>query len=182
MKFLPTSIADVVLIEPRVFSDDRGSFMETWQLQKFAAAGIQSSFVQANHSTSKQWVLRGLHYQIRQPQGKLIRVLAGEIFDVAVDLRRSSKTFGNFVTEILSAANRRMLWVPPGFAHGFLVTSERAEVGYYCTDYYAPQYERSLIWNDASLNIAWPLPKDVQPLLNDKDSTAQTLKQSEYFP
>jgi dTDP-4-dehydrorhamnose 3,5-epimerase len=115
-------------------------------------------------------VLRGLHYQIRQPQGKLIRVLAGEIFDVAVDLRRSSKTFGNFVTEILSAANRRMLWVPPGFAHGFLVTSERAEVGYYCTDYYAPQYERSLI------------SKDVQPLLNDKDSTAQTLKQSEYFP
>jgi len=124
MKVLPTSIPDVVVIEPRTFQDERGFFMETWQLQKFSAAGIDAKFVQANHSSSRQWVLRGLHYQIQQPQGKLVRVLVGEIFDVVIDLRRSSPQFRQVVTESLSATNRRMLWVPPGFAHGFLVTSE----------------------------------------------------------
>jgi dTDP-4-dehydrorhamnose 3,5-epimerase len=182
MNFSPTAITDVVLIEPSVFRDDRGSFMETWQLKKFAAAGIDANFVQANHSVSKQWVLRGLHYQIQQPQGKLVRVLAGEVFDVAVDIRRSSATFGRFVHAILSAENRRMLWVPQGFAHGFLVTSERAEVSYYCTDYYAPQFERGLVWNDATLGIAWPLPAGARPVLNDKDAVAQNMAAIEYFP
>jgi len=182
MNFLPTAIPDVVLIEPRVFPDDRGSFMETWQLQKFADAGIGASFVQANHSVSKQWVLRGLHYQIEQPQGKLVRALIGEVFDVAVDIRRSSPTYGRFVCEILSAQNRRMLWVPPGFAHGFLVTSERAEVSYYCTDYYAPQFERGLFWNDSSLNIPWPLASGAHPVLNDKDAKAPGIMAIESFP
>jgi len=181
MKFSPTAIPDVVLIEPRVFADARGFFMETWQNAKFAAAGIHVEFVQANHSSSKQWVLRGLHYQIQQPQGKLVRVLSGEVFDVAVDLRRSSKTFGRWVGETLSQANRRMLWVPPGFAHGFLVVSESAEVGYYCTDYYAPQYERSLAWNDATLQISWPLA-GAHPVLNDKDAQAPGFDAIEYFP
>ena len=181
MKFVPTSIPDAVLIEPRVFSDERGYFMETWQIEKFAAAGIKAQFVQANHSASKQWVLRGLHYQIQQPQGKLVRALAGEVFDVIVDLRRSSKYFKQFVAVTLSAANRRILWVPPGFAHGFLVTSEHAEVTYYCTDYYAPQYERSLAWDDATLGIPWPLPIGARPILNEKDAIAPRLDAVEYF-
>jgi dTDP-4-dehydrorhamnose 3,5-epimerase len=182
MKFSPTAIGAVVLIEPRVFPDDRGEFMETWQLKKFKDAGIDANFVQANHSVSKQWVLRGLHYQIKQPQGKLVRVLSGEVFDVAVDLRRSSPTFGRFVGETLSAENRRMLWVPPGFAHGFLVTSGRAEVSYYCTDFYAPEHERSLRWNDPQLRIPWPLPSGGQPQLNGKDSSAPALDGIECFP
>jgi dTDP-4-dehydrorhamnose 3,5-epimerase len=181
MKFLPTAIADVVLLEPRVFTDARGYFMETWQLQKFAVAGIQANFVQANHSASKQWVLRGLHYQIQQPQGKLVRVLAGEVFDVAVDIRRTSKTFGQWVGVTLSATNRNMLWVPPGFAHGFLAMSEHVEFGYYCTDYYAPQYERCLAWNDPTVGVAWPLPTNIAPVLNDKDSAAQSLQEIECF-
>ncbi len=181
MNFFPTSIPDVVRIEPRVFTDDRGSFMEAWQLEKFSAAGIDVAFVQANHSVSKQWVLRGLHYQIHRPQGKLVRVLAGEVLDVAVDLRRSSPTFGRFVNEMLSAENRRMLWVPAGFAHGFLVTSERAEVSYYCTDYYAPQFERTLQWNDATLNVPWPLQEGMEPLLNDKDAAGTSFDKIEYF-
>ena len=181
MKFVPTSIPDAVLIEPRVFSDDRGFFMETWQIEKFAAAGIKVQFVQANHSVSKQWVLRGLHYQIQQPQGKLVRVLVGEVFDVIVDLRRSSQYFKKSVAVTLSADNRRILWVPPGFAHGFLVTSEHAEVTYYCTDYYAPQYERSLAWNDATLGIPWPLPSGTRPILNEKDAIAPKLDAIEYF-
>jgi len=182
MKVLPTSIPDVVVIEPRTFQDERGFFMETWQLQKFSAAGIDAKFVQANHSSSRQWVLRGLHYQIQQPQGKLVRVLVGEIFDVVIDLRRSSPQFRQVVTESLSATNRRMLWVPPGFAHGFLVTSERAEDSYYCTDYYAPQFERSLVWNDATLQIVWPLPQGTMPILNDKDASARSLGAIETFP
>lgn len=181
MRFTPTAIPDVVLIEPRVFSDARGFFMETWQMQKFAAAGIHVSFVQANHSSSKRWVLRGLHYQNPQPQGKLVRVLSGDVFDVAVDLRRSSKTFKQSVSVELSSENRRMLWVPPGFAHGFLVTGDHAEVSYYCTDYYAPQFERSVAWNDPGLNIGWPLPPNVAPILNDKDAAATSLDNAEYF-
>jgi dTDP-4-dehydrorhamnose 3,5-epimerase len=182
VKFLPTAIPDVVVIEPRSFKDARGSFMETWQLKKFAAAGIQADFVQANHSSSTQWVLRGLHYQIQQPQGKLVRVLMGEVFDVAVDIRRSSKTFGQWVGVTLSADEQRMLWVPPGFAHGFLALSEQVEFGYYCTDYYAPEYERSLAWNDPLLRIDWPLPINIQPILNGKDAGAPHMDQIECFP
>jgi dTDP-4-dehydrorhamnose 3,5-epimerase len=182
MKFISTAIPDVVLIEPQSFADARGSFMETWQLKKFAAAGINADFVQANHSSSKQWVLRGLHYQIQQPQGKLVRVLMGEVFDVAVDIRRSSKTFGQWIGVTLSANNQRMLWVPPGFAHGFLAMSEQVEFSYYCTDYYAPEYERTLAWNDSSLKIDWPLPPNTQPILNGKDATAPHLGQIECFP
>jgi dTDP-4-dehydrorhamnose 3,5-epimerase len=182
MKFTATSIPGVVLIEPRIFTDDRGLFMETWQLQKFAAAGIDAAFVQGNQSASKRHVLRGLHYQIQQPQGKLVRALAGEIFDVVVDIRRSSPTFGQVVTATLTAENRHTLWVPPGFAHGFLVLSEFAEVCYYCTDYYAPQYERSLRWNDPKLRIEWPLPAGSRPVLNQKDESAPTFDAIEYFP
>lgn len=182
MQFKPCAIPDVVLIEPRIFTDDRGYFMETWQLEKFSAAGLNVNFVQANQSVSKRHVLRGLHYQIEQPQGKLVRALSGEIFDVAVDIRRSSPTFGKFVTATLSDDNRRSLWVPAGFAHGFLVLSERAEVSYYCTDYYAPQFERSLRWNDASLGIVWPLPAGSRPVINQKDETAPGFDAIEYFP
>jgi dTDP-4-dehydrorhamnose 3,5-epimerase len=181
MKFTPTKIPDVVLIEPQVFTDSRGSFMETWQAKKFAAAGIDTHFVQANHSTSNQWVLRGLHYQIQQPQGKLVRVLSGDVFDVAVDLRRSSPTFGQWVGVNLSSTNRNMLWVPPGFAHGFLALSEQVEFGYYCTDYYAPQFERSLVWNDPTLKISWPLPPQQSPVLNEKDATAPSISNIEHF-
>ncbi|HEX5688403.1 MAG TPA: dTDP-4-dehydrorhamnose 3,5-epimerase, partial [Roseiflexaceae bacterium] len=162
--------------------DDRGFFMETWHNKKFTAAGINVQFVQANHSSSKQWVLRGLHYQIQQAQGKLVRVTSGEVYDVAVDLRRSSPTFGKWVAETLSSANRRMLWVPPGFAHGFLVVSETAEVSYYCTDYYAPEHERSLVWNDPTLRIAWPLAAGTQPVLNGKDATAARIDAIETYP
>jgi dTDP-4-dehydrorhamnose 3,5-epimerase len=181
MKISPTAIPDVALIEPRLFSDTRGHFMETWQLQKFSAAGIHANFVQANHSISKQWVLRGLHYQIQQPQGKLVRVLVGEVFDVAVDIRRSSKTFGRWIGVTLSASNRHMLWVPPGFAHGFLALTDQVEFGYYCTDYYAPQYERTLAWNDATVGVSWPLPSGVEPILNDKDRDAPRLNDIECF-
>jgi dTDP-4-dehydrorhamnose 3,5-epimerase len=182
VKFSPTAIPEVVVLEPQVFTDERGFFMETWQLEKFAAAGIKTQFVQANHSSSKQWVLRGLHFQIQQPQGKLVRVLAGEVFDVAIDLRRSSRYFKRWVSVSLSASNRKMIWVPPGFAHGFLVTSEHAEVSYYCTDYYAPQYERSVVWNDRELDIPWPLPANTAPILNTKDAAADSLNAIEYFP
>jgi dTDP-4-dehydrorhamnose 3,5-epimerase len=182
MQFRPTLIPDVVLIEPRILTDDRGFFMETWQLQKLAAAGIDVKFVQANQSASKRHVLRGLHYQIQQPQGKLVRALVGEIFDVVVDIRRSSQTFGRAVTARLSAENHTALWVPPGFAHGFYVLSERAEVSYYCTDYYAPQFERCLRWNDPQLDIAWPLPAGTRPVLNQKDEIAPGFDEIEYFP
>ena len=181
MRTHPTAIADVVLLEPRVLADERGSFMETWQLRKLADVGIHSNFVQANQSVSKQWVLRGLHYQIQQPQGKLLRVTMGAIFDVAVDMRRSSPTFGQHVAATLSAENARMLWVPPGFAHGFLALNPHTEVSYYCTDYYAPDYERALIWNDPALKIEWPLPAGVTPVLNAKDRAARNFANCEYF-
>lgn len=182
MRFLPTRIPEVVIIEPKVFDDGRGFFMETWHARKFADAGIKVDFVQDNHSASQQWVLRGLHYQIRHAQGKLVRVLRGEVFDVAVDLRRSSPTFGQWVGETLSETNRRMLWVPPGFAHGFLVTSERAEVLYKCTDFYAPEAERGLRWDDPGVGIDWPLPVGVQPILSDKDRIAPGLAEAEHYP
>lgn len=182
MKFSPTRLAEVVLIEPRVFEDPRGFFMETWHANKFADGGIDAQFVQDNHSSSSQWVLRGLHYQLRQTQGKLVRVTRGEVFDVAVDVRKSSPTFGRWVGEYLSEANRRMLWVPPGFAHGFLVLSERVEFSYKCTDFYDPASERTLLWNDPQLGIEWPLPSAVTPIISDKDRVGVRLAEAEYLP
>lgn len=182
MEFLPTAIPDVVLIKPRIFGDNRGFFMETWVSSKFAEAGYPLVFVQDNHSRSVKGTLRGLHYQIGQPQGKLVRVVVGEVFDVAVDIRRSSPTFGKWVSVHLSADNKHELWVPPGFAHGFLVTSEIAEFVYKCTDYYAPQHERTLIWNDPQIGIHWPLPPGQVPLLSDKDKTGRLLRDAETYP
>lgn len=181
MEFIKTKIADVVLIEPKVFGDHRGFFMETWHEQVFADAGILARFVQDNHSRSTQGILRGLHYQIRQPQGKLVRVISGEVYDVAVDIRRSSSTFGQWVGEVLSAENRRMLWVPPGFAHGFYVMSEAAEFVYKCTDFYAPEHERSIRWDDPALGIDWPLVAGQTPTLSDKDANAPLLGDAEIF-
>ncbi len=182
MKFSPTRLAEVVLIEPKVFPDPRGFFMETWHANKFADGGIDAQFVQDNHSSSSQWVLRGLHYQLRHTQGKLVRVTLGEVFDVVVDVRKSSPTFGQWAGEYLSAANRRMLWVPPGFAHGFLVMSERVEFLYKCTDFYDPSSERTLLWNDPELGIEWPLPGGVTPIVSDKDRVGIPLAQAEYLP
>lgn len=182
MKFIATSLPDVVIVEPAVFEDERGFFMETWQSERFARGGIDATFVQDNHSSSRQWVLRGLHYQLRRPQGKLVRVTHGEAFDVAVDMRASSPTFGKWIGEILSASNRRMMWVPPGFAHGFLVLSERVEFMYKCTDYYSPQDERSLLWSDTSIGIEWPLPAGVEPVVSQKDKQAAGLATAERFP
>jgi len=182
MRFLPTKIPEVVVIEPQVFGDSRGFFMETWHARKFAAAGLDSVFVQDNHSKSGQGILRGLHYQIEQPQGKLVRVVSGEVFDVAVDLRRSSPTFGQWVGELLSADNKLMLWVPPGFAHGFYVTSESAEFTYKCTDFYAPEHERCIRWDDPDLAIAWPLVDGALPLLSLKDVAGASFQQAPYYP
>lgn len=181
MHFTPTAIPDVILIEPQVFGDDRGFFMETYQQRKFAEGGITAGFVQDNHSGSQQGILRGLHYQLRQPQGKLVRVVAGEVFDVAVDLRRSSPSFGRWVGEVLSAANRRQLWIPPGFGHGFYVLSEWAEVVYKATDYYAPEWDRTLRWDDPAVGIDWPLIDGRQPGLSAKDAAGMLLGEAELF-
>ena len=180
MRFLPTEIPDVIVIEPKVFGDTRGFFCETYHRQKYADAGLDIAFVQDNHSRSSRGVLRGLHYQIRQPQGKLLSVMAGEIFDVAVDVRRSSATFGRWVGEHLSAETHRMMYVPPGFAHGFLVLSEIADVCYKCTDLYAPEHERTLLWNDPAIGVEWPLT--CPPQLSDKDRRGLPLAQAECFP
>ncbi len=181
MKFTPTEIPDVVIVEPRVFAEERGFFMETWQSEKFAAGGLDLSFVQDNHSKSRQGVLRGLHYQVKHTQGKLVRAIAGEVFDVAVDLRRSSPHFGKWVGVTLSAENKRQLWVPPGFAHGFYVTSETAEFLYKCTDFYAPEHERSIRWDDAELGIDWPLVGGRAPLLSGKDAGGVSFAQADLF-
>jgi dTDP-4-dehydrorhamnose 3,5-epimerase len=181
LKFTPTEIPDVVIVEPRVFAEERGFFMETWQSEKFAAGGLDLSFVQDNHSKSRQGVLRGLHYQVRQTQGKLVRVTAGEVYDVAVDLRRSSPHFGRWVGVTLSEENKRQLWVPPGFAHGFYVTSETAEFLYKCTDLYAPEHERSILWNDADLGIDWPLVGGEAPILSEKDAAGVVFGDAETF-
>lgn len=173
-----TSIAEVKIIEPRVFSDSRGYFFESFNERTIAALGITERFVQDNHSFSRRGVLRGLHYQIRQPQGKLIRCIRGEIFDVAVDLRRSSPTCGAWTSAILSAANRRSLWIPQGFAHGFQVLSAEAEVLYKATDFYAPQQERTILWNDPAIGIAWPGP---EPILSEKDRAGLSLGEAELF-
>jgi dTDP-4-dehydrorhamnose 3,5-epimerase len=181
MDFLRTDLPDVRVVVPRVLADARGWFAETWQARKFAAGGIDANFVQDNQSLSRRHVLRGLHYQLHQAQGKLVRALSGEIFDVAVDLRRSSPTFGAWVGEILSAENRRMLWIPAGFAHGYLILSEHAEVFYKTTDFYAPEHERRLVWNDPRVDIRWPLAPGTTPVLDAKDVAAPTLDSAECF-
>lgn len=180
MKVTPTAIPDVLIIEPKVFGDDRGFFFESFNLNTFReVTGLDVNFVQDNHSKSAKNVLRGLHYQIQQPQGKLVRVVQGEVFDVAVDLRKSSKTFGQWVGIHLSAENKKQFWVPAGFSHGFVVLSETAEFLYKTTDYYAPQFERSIRWNDPELAISWPLSDD--PLLSAKDANGTFFKDAEVF-
>lgn len=180
MQFEPSDIPDVVMITPRVFADERGTFMETWHQQRFADAGLDARFVQDNHSRSRRGVLRGLHYQIQQPQGKLLRVVSGTVFDVAVDLRRGSPTFGRWVGFTLTADHPRLLYIPPGFAHGFYALSETAGVSYKCTDYYAPEHDRTLLWNDPDVGIAWPLHGP--PLLSEKDARGVPLAEAECYP
>ena len=181
MKVRPTLLPDVLLIEPKVIGDERGFFLESYnKLALKGATGITQEFVQDNHSRSARNVLRGLHYQIKQPQGKLVRVTLGAVFDVVVDIRRSSPTFGKWAAMDLSAENKHMLWIPPGFAHGFLALSEFAEVLYKTTDYYAPEHERCVLWNDPDIGIAWPLAG--APLVSEKDSHGVALRLAEIFP
>ena len=180
MNIIRTDIPDVLIIEPKVFGDSRGFFLESFNQRQFEQlTGFAPNFVQDNHSRSARGVLRGLHYQIQKPQGKLVRVIAGEVFDVCVDMRRASPSFGQAVYVTLSADNHRQLWIPPGFAHGFLVTSESADFVYKTTDYYAPEHERSVLWNDAALAIPWPLQGE--PLLSAKDKAGTPLAQAETF-
>jgi dTDP-4-dehydrorhamnose 3,5-epimerase len=181
MKFIRAKLPDIIIVEPQVFGDERGFFMETYQVKRFADAGIYANFVQDNHSRSRRGTLRGLHYQIQQAQGKLTRVIDGEIFDVAVDIRQNSSTFGQWVGIHLSAANKRQLWIPQGFAHGFYVLSEWAEVLYKVDDYYAPEWERTLIWNDPEIGIQWPLTDGLPPILSPKDAQGKLLSQAELF-
>lgn len=180
MHIQATAIPEVLIIEPAVFGDDRGFFYESFNQKRFAElTGISRNFVQDNHSKSAKAVLRGLHYQIQQPQGKLVRVTAGAVFDVAVDLRKSSPMFGRWVGVELSAANKRQLWIPEGFAHGFVVTSDSAEFLYKTTDYWAPEFERSILWNDPAIGIDWPL--DTEPLLSGKDQAGTLLANADVF-
>ncbi|MGI4756075.1 MAG: dTDP-4-dehydrorhamnose 3,5-epimerase [Janthinobacterium lividum] len=183
MKATPTAIPDVVLLEPKVFGDERGFFLESYSERTFQQLGLPTRFVQDNHSKSIRSVLRGLHYQFGTPQGKLIRVLQGEIYDVAVDMRRSSPTFGKYVGELLDDQQRRMLWIPPGFAHGFLVLSDTAEVAYKASEFYAPAQERSLLWNDAEVGIDWPLHliEPAGPILSAKDAQGMPLSTAEAY-
>jgi dTDP-4-dehydrorhamnose 3,5-epimerase len=180
MKVTPTELPEVLLLEPKVYGDERGFFFESYNRRALAEAGLDAEFVQDNHSRSARSVLRGLHYQIEHAQGKLVRVTEGEVFDVAVDLRRSSPRFGRWSSALLSADNRRMLWIPPGFAHGFLVVSDAAEFLYKTTDYWYPQYERSLLWSDPALGIRWPLSG--VPLVAAKDAAGSTLAQADAYP
>jgi len=181
MQIEQTQNPDVILINPKVFSDDRGFFLESFNKNKFEHFGITIDFVQDNHSCSVRGTLRGLHYQIRKTQGKLVRAIVGEVFDVAVDLRKSSLSFGKWVGERLSAENKRQLWIPPGFAHGFFVLSDCAEVLYKTTDYYFPQGDRCIRWNDPELAIDWPLIDDSEPILSKKDSEGMYFKDAEVF-
>ena len=174
-------IPEVKVVEPQVFGDERGFFMETWQGRNFADAGMDINFVQDNRSRSSRGTLRGLHYQIEQPQGKLVSVVRGEVYDVAVDMRRSSPNFGKWVGLTLSEVNKLMLWVPPGFAHGFFVTSETADFEYKCSDYYAPEHERTVAWNDPDLNIDWPLREGEVPKVSDKDAEGSLLRNAECY-
>ncbi len=182
MHFEPTSIPDVVLIRPRVFGDERGYFLETWEEQKFAAGGLPVRFVQDNHSRSVRHTLRGLHYQMQHAQGKLVRVVSGAVFDVAVDIRRSSPTFGRWVGVELSERNHQMLWVPAGFAHGFVVLSESADFLYKCTDFYTPAHERVIRWNDPDLQISWPLAAGDVPIVAPRDAAGALFRDAEYYP
>ncbi len=180
MQATPLAITDVILFEPKIFGDDRGFFFESFNQAQFEKAiGKQVNFVQDNHSCSSKNVLRGLHYQIQQPQGKLVRVVAGEVFDVAVDIRKGSSTFGQWVGEVLSADNKKQLWIPNGFAHGFVTLSDTAEFLYKTTNYYAPQFERSILWNDPSVGIEWPISEE--PVLSEKDKIAPPLAQADVF-
>lgn len=181
MNFYPTKIASVLVIEPSEFSDSRGFFLETFRLDKMAAAGMLGDFVQDNQSGSHKNVLRGLHYQIRNAQGKLVRAVSGEIFDVAVDLRRNSPTFGRWIGEILSADSKRMLWIPPGFAHGFYVLSDWADVLYKATAYYSPEDERTLVWNDPAIAICWPIQAGLEPILSSKDASGAQLEDADVY-
>lgn len=182
MKFIPLKIPDVIRVEPEVFGDERGYFLEIWNERKFLEAGIDATFVQDNESYSTGGILRGIHYQIRKPQGKLVRVTSGEVFDIAVDLRCSSVTFGKWVGEILSEQNRRMLWIPPGFGHGFYVTGDHARFEYKCSDSYAPEYERTVRWDDPDLAVAWPIPPGKSPKLSAKDAEGVAFGDAETYP
>ena len=179
MQITPTALPDVLLVVPKVFGDERGFFFESWNRRAFADGGIDVDFVQDNHSRSRRGVLRGLHYQIKHAQGKLVRATEGEVFDVAVDLRRSSPSFGRSVGAVLSAANRHMLWIPPGFAHGFVVLSEYAEILYKATDNWYPEHERTLLWNDAALRIDWPL--ETEPTMAAKDAAGLPLADADVY-
>ncbi len=180
IKTVPTSIPDVLIFEPRVFGDERGFLLVSWNARYFCdAVGDDVTFVQDNHSRSRRGVLRGLHYQIKQPQGKLVRVACGRVFDVAVDVRKSSSTFGRWVGVELSADNHRILWIPPGFAHGFLVLSDSADFLYKTTDFYAPEHERTVAWNDPAIGIKWPL--ETEPVLSEKDKVGMALGEAEVF-
>jgi dTDP-4-dehydrorhamnose 3,5-epimerase len=182
MNFTPLALEGVVLVEPRIWPDGRGFFFESWHEEKFRAAGIDARFVQDNHSRSVQGTLRGLHYQMQHAQGKLVRVTMGEVFDVVVDIRKHSPTFGQWLGVTLSAENKHMLWVPPGFAHGFYVVSDCADFLYKCTDVYAPEYERTIRWNDAALGIEWPLVDGQAPILSKKDAAGVLLADAEVYP
>jgi len=181
MEFMPTSLPEVLRIEPKVYGDERGFFMEVFRSEQFVKAGINSHFVQDNHSGSTQGILRGLHYQIKHVQGKLVRVVAGHVFDVAVDLRRSSPTFGQWIGQHLSAQNKLQMWIPEGFAHGFYVLSDWAEVVYKVTDYYAPQWECTLLWNDPNVGIDWPLMSGEHPILSAKDAEGAGIKEADLY-
>ncbi|MBK5108079.1 MAG: dTDP-4-dehydrorhamnose 3,5-epimerase [Anaerolineales bacterium] len=181
MEFKPTTLPEVILISPVVYGDERGFFMETYREIEFSAAGIPGNFVQDNHSGSVQGTLRGLHYQIKQSQGKLVQVVSGEVFDVAVDLRKSSPTFGKWAGELLSAGNKHQLWIPPGFAHGFYVLSDWANVIYKVTDYYAPEWDRTLLWNDPEIGIDWPLIGGEEVNISTKDANGLRLRDAETF-
>ena len=181
MKIIKTEIPDVLIIEPRVYKDDRGYFMETWNEKAFTEAGIATRFVQDNHSRSVKHTLRGLHYQIKQPQGKLVRVTRGEVFDVAVDLRKNSSTFGKWVGRKLSDENKQMMWIPPGFAHGFCTLSDFADFQYKCTDLYAPEYERTIYWADSFLNIDWKKTDGILPIISEKDKMGKNFHNAIFF-
>lgn len=181
MKVVKTNVPDVFCFEPQVFGDERGFFMETWRDSWLQEQGVDVHFVQDNHSLSRKGILRGLHYQIKDPQGKVVRVVRGEVFDVAVDIRRFSPTFGQWAGMILSEDNKRMMWVPPGFAHGFVVLSDEAEFVYKCTSYYAPEHDRTLLWNDPQLGVEWPLESVGELLLSEKDRNGKPFADAEVF-
>jgi dTDP-4-dehydrorhamnose 3,5-epimerase len=181
MKFSKSEIPDVILIRPNIFEDERGFFFEAYKKSEFLQYGLEYDFVQDNHSSSQKYTLRGIHYQISHTQGKLVRAVIGEIYDVAVDLRKHSPHFGKWVSAYLSAENKQQLWIPPGFGHGFLVLSDRADVVYKATDYYDPESDRTILWNDPNLSIKWPIPEGVEPIISKKDASGKLIKEAEVF-